>query len=67
MKIVILDALSLAKAFDFSALEKMFDEVVIYELTNSSEVNERINDADVILTNKVVISASNMDHARKLK
>ena len=67
MKIVILDALSLAEAFDFSALEKMFDEVVIYELTNSSELDERIKDADVILTNKVVISASNMDLAKNLK
>lgn len=67
MKIVILDALSLAEAFDFSALEKMFEEVVIYKLTNSSEVDERIKDADVVLTNKVIISASNMDLAQKLK
>ena len=67
MKIVVLDALSLAEAFDFSDLNDMFSCVEIYALTPADKLLERIKNADVILTNKVVISASSMDHCQNLK
>ena len=39
----------------------------MFDLTDSSETNQRIHDADVVLTNKVKIDKSNLGAAKKLK
>jgi lactate dehydrogenase-like 2-hydroxyacid dehydrogenase len=65
MKIVFLDALTLGDV-DFNRF-KEFGEVVIYKTTDKNEVIEKVKDADIIVTNKVVIDKSVIDNAPKLK
>lgn len=65
MKIVILDALTFGDA-DLSDFNQL-GEVSVYETTKPSELDARIADARVIVTNKVVISAKTMQKAKKLK
>lgn len=64
-KIVILDGKTLG---DIS-IEKLKEigEVKYYEATDESEVSERIKDANIILTNKVVLNKNNMKYAKKLE
>jgi len=65
MKIVFLDALTLGDV-DFERF-KSLGEVEIYQTTDKSEVIERVKEADIIVTNKVVIDKEVMDKAKKLK
>ncbi len=66
MKIVFLDAKTLGNDIDLSKLNK-FGEVEIYPTTKPDEVIERVKDADIIITNKVVIDKKVIDNAPKLK
>ena len=61
MKIVILDRLTLGLDIDVSIFEK-FGEVVSYDFTKEDETLARINDADIVITNKVVIDKNHMDN-----
>ncbi len=65
MKIVFLDAATLGK----TALDalRQFGEVDIYETTFSGETLERIKHADIVITNKVVITERMMASAKHLK
>ena len=65
MKIVILDAIT----FGDTSLEgfKEFGEVVIFQKTTPEETLERIKEADVIVTNKVVITKEMMQQTPSLK
>lgn len=65
MKIVILDAATLGDV-DFSLFER-FGEVQVYQTTLPSERIERIKDADIVVTNKVVIDKEAIDNAPNLK
>ncbi|BCD59395.1 MULTISPECIES: D-2-hydroxyacid dehydrogenase [unclassified Nitratiruptor] len=65
MRIVVLDAATLGEV-DFSLL-KRFGDVDVYPTTNEDEKLQRIKDADIIVTNKVVIDKEAMDHADNLK
>ena len=67
MKIVVLDGYA-ANPGDLSwdALKDL-GECVIYDRTASAELLERAKDADVLLTNKVVISAETMAQLPNLK
>ncbi|MFT7004767.1 MAG: lactate dehydrogenase-like 2-hydroxyacid dehydrogenase [Sulfurimonas sp.] len=65
MKIVILDALSFGDT-NLSSFETLGD-VKVYKTTSVDEVQERITDADVIVTNKVVIDDELMSGAKNLK
>jgi len=65
MKIVFLDALTLGDV-DFEKFKSLGD-VKIYQTTDKSEVIERVKDADIIVTNKVVIDKDVMDKANNLK
>ncbi len=65
MKIVVLDAKTLGDA-DLRAL-KRFGEVVIYPTTQPGETLQHIADADIVVTNKVVIDKSLMQKATKLR
>lgn len=65
MNIVILDALTLGD-MDLSAFDKL-GSVTIYETTAPSQTQERITNANVIVTNKVVITKEHMLNAKELK
>lgn len=67
MKIVILDGYTINPGdLDWSQIEAL-GEVKVYDRTVPSDVIKRSIDADIILTNKVVISAEIMDELPKLK
>jgi glycerate dehydrogenase len=65
MKIAILDALTFGDT-DLSAFEQ-FGDVEVYKTTSAEQTASRITDADVIVTNKVVITDALMADAHKLK
>lgn len=66
INIVILDAKTLGNDIDLEPI-KALGHTVIYELTDSSEVEERIRHANVILTNKVILGEHNLHRASQLK
>lgn len=66
MKIVILDAKTLGSDLDLSILDA-FGEVISYQTTSADETLERIQIADIVITNKVIISANIMSQTPKLK
>lgn len=66
MKIVFLDAGSLGSDVDYSEFEQL-GEVVKYPRTSPEEVPERIEDADVVVVNKVPVNESTLSSARNLK
>ena len=61
MKIVFLDALTLGDV-DLDRF-KEFGEVVIYQTTKKEETLNRVKDADIVVTNKVVIDKEIMDES----
>ena len=64
-KIVVLDSKTLGNV-NFDKL-KEFGEVILYDKTKAEEVEERIKDASIILTNKVVLNKYNLKNAEKLE
>ena len=60
MKIVILDRATLGFDIDMSVFE-VLGEVKSYDITKPNETIERLQDADIVITNKVVISKEVMD------
>lgn len=65
MQIVLLDTLTFGDT-DLSCFEK-FGSVDIYKKTTADETQKRITEAEVIVTNKVVITREHMQQAKKLK
>jgi len=65
MKIVLLDALTFGDS-DLSLFDSL-GNVEIFQTTSPDEVQERITDANVIVTNKVVIDDELMESASNLK
>jgi len=65
MKIVVLDAKTLGDV-PFSMLEQ-FGEVVLYPTTPPNLTKERIKDAQIVLTNKVVLGKEELESAKKLE
>ncbi len=66
MKIVLLDAKTLGELKELELLKK-YGELVVYQYTKPDEVSDRVGDADIIITNKVVINKNIMDQALNLK
>ena len=64
-KIVILDGKTLANV-DYKKLEE-FGQIDYYDTTKAEDVEERIKDASIILTNKVVLNEDNLKDAEKLE
>ena len=64
---VILDSKTIGKDVDLDPITSLLDSWDVFDLTDSSETNQRIFDADVVLTNKVKIDKSNLKAAKKLK
>jgi glycerate dehydrogenase len=68
MRGVFLDLASLAEAdLDLSAFEPLFDDWRTYPRAAPAEVIERIADAEVVVTNKVVLDETVLRAAPKLK
>jgi glycerate dehydrogenase len=65
MKIVILDALTYGDT-SLAGFESLGD-VVVYQTTSAEETCERVKDAEVIVTNKVVINDAVMESSSNLK
>lgn len=65
MHIVLLDALTLGNT-DLSAFDKL-GSVELYETTFAQQTQERITNANVIVTNKVLITREHMLNAKELK
>jgi glycerate dehydrogenase len=66
MNIVILDSETLGKDLDLSPLLQ-FGELLNFPTTSQEETVERIQDADIVITNKVVITKEMMQKANNLK
>jgi glycerate dehydrogenase len=65
-KIVVLDQITIGKDLDYSALNNL-GEVIFYDYTLPAQTAERIKDADIVVTNKVVIDTQEFRVAEKLK
>lgn len=61
MQIIILDALTLGKDIDLSCFDK-FGEVISYDYTSKEQTIARLKDADIVITNKVIIDKNVMDN-----
>lgn len=66
MKAVILDNDSLGEGVDLSQLEAQVDELACFPLTAPEEVEERIADAHIVITNKVVLDRDTLQNATHL-
>lgn len=66
MKIVLLDALTLGSDADLSVFSE-FGKFVSYDTTSAKERLAHIDDAQIILTNKVIIDKEIMDTCTNLK
>ncbi len=68
MKAVVLDYVSLDQNdLNFKYLENIFDEWEIYPSTSSEQLLERIQNVDVIISNKVVVNAEAIQQCPNLK
>ena len=68
MKAVFLDYESLDKNdLDFSALREVFTDLELYPSTLATQVLERVQHADVVITNKVVLDTENLKQCLSLK
>ena len=66
MNIVLLDAKTLGDDLDLSSLEQ-FGTLTRYATTSEDDTLERIIDADIVITNKVIITANVLTQTKKLK
>ncbi len=66
MKLILLDAQTLGDDLDLSPLEQ-FGELITYPMTTAEQTAERIQDAQIIITNKVVIDRTHMEQSKRLK
>ena len=62
MKIVILDRATLGFDVDISIFETL-GEVISYDITLPNETTNRVKDADIVITNKVMISKEVMENS----
>ncbi len=66
LKIVFLDANTIGTDIDCSVFNKLGD-FTSYPYTSYEETESRIKDADIIITNKVILNQSNLKNAKRLK
>ena len=66
MKIVFLDVKTIGEDIDLSGFDRL-GEVVKYDFSTSEEVPERVQDADVIILNKVQVNEQTIGKAENLK
>jgi glycerate dehydrogenase len=66
MNIVLLDAKTLGDDLDLSSLD-LFGTLTCYDTTSEDETVARIIDADIVITNKVVLCANILAQSKNLK
>jgi len=66
MKLVFLDTKTIGDVPNIKSLER-FGEAIYYETTSSDQTLERVREAEIIITNKVVIDRSTVHEAKRLK
>ena len=66
MKLVLLDALTLGSDIDLKIFEN-YGELVVYETTNKEQTLTRIKEADIVLTNKVILDETVLKACERLK
>lgn len=66
MKIVFLDRKSIGEDIDLTEYNK-FGQVVIYDYSTDDQIPERVNDADIIVCNKMPINEHTVGKAKNLK
>lgn len=66
MKIIVLDRASIGEDLPLDVLDK-FGEVTVYESSAPNEIKQRVSDADVIILNKIKLTAELMKSAQRLK
>lgn len=66
MKIVFLDVNTLGEDIDYTPFREL-GEVVRYPFSSSEEVPQRVQDADVLVVNKVLINENTISAAQNLK
>ena len=66
MKLVFLDVKTIGDDIDLSRFD-LFGEVVKYPFSTQQEVPERIQDADVIIVNKIQVNEASIGAAKNLK
>lgn len=66
MKIVLLDSNTLGKDIDLSIFEQ-YGEFVTYDKSTKEEAIDRVKDADIVITNKVLMDAETLSQANNLK
>ncbi len=66
MKIIFLDAKTVGEDLDLNIF-KDFGEFIAYPITKKEETIDRVKDADIVITNKVVIDREVLDNAPNLK
>ena len=66
MKLVVLDAKTLGEDIDLSVFD-IFGDVTVYETTAPQQTAERCKEADIVITNKVVIDKKVIDVCTRLK
>lgn len=66
MKLVFLDTKTIGIIPNQRLLDK-FGEVVYYETTEPDQTSERIREADIVITNKVVLNQEIIEGAKRLK
>lgn len=64
---VLLDQITLGQDIDLAPLSDLFDRWQSFETTNSNQIVERCADAQFIITNKVVLTASVLEALPQLK
>ena len=65
MKMVFLESRSLGDDMDLSCFQQ-YGDLEIYESSSVEEARERVKDADVVFTNKLMMDASTLETAEKL-
>lgn len=67
MQIVLLDRATLGNDINLDCL-RSFGDLKVYDTTNTkSDTKDRIEDADIVITNKVIIDREVMESSKKLK
>lgn len=67
MKAVFLDCQTFSSTIDFTAIEQEVSELVCYSNTSAEQVLERCRNIEVLITNKVVLSAELLKQLPTLK
>lgn len=66
MKITVLDAATLGYDISLAPLNEI-GEVTVYQTSSPNEIPERINEAEVVIINKVKLNEDNLDYAKNLR